>query len=126
MSKELSQFNIRCLTLLLGGFDTNFSHTIQGTEQPWPGDYDDSMASKVVNAVKGFNLKPPGDHRKAVQVIYDMIIGQGVGQGNEGERVLPLGLDMEPVMDRVVASTKHSIDTFRDVCTNVYVDNKPE
>lgn len=126
MSKELAQFNVRCLTVPLGGFDTPFSLSCQKTQQPWPADYDDSMANKVVNAVVGISFVPQGDHKKAVQVIYDMIVGQGVGEGREAERLLPLGVEMELMMDRVVTAMKHSIDTFREVCTGVALDKQPE
>ncbi|KAL3958713.1 hypothetical protein ACCO45_006875 [Purpureocillium lilacinum] len=117
-------FNIRSLTVQLGGFDTNFTRALTRTAEPFPDDYAGSMVGKVLGSIEGANFQPDGDHRKAARAIYEVIVGEGVGRGKEAERVLPLGRDMGKMMDRVADATKHSMDTFRDVCDNVYLEKK--
>ncbi|PWI72650.1 hypothetical protein PCL_09665 [Purpureocillium lilacinum] len=124
MAKELAPFNIRSLTVQLGGFDTNFTRALTRTAEPFPDDYAGSMVEKVLGSIEGANFQPDGDHRKAARAIYEVIVGEGVGRGKEAERVLPLGRDMGKMMDRVADATKHSMDTFRDVCDNVYLEKK--
>lgn len=120
MAKELAVFGIRALTVHLGAFDTPFAAKTTATPpESWPNDYKDTMVDKVVASVTGPDFNPDGDHVKASQVIYDIIMGQGVGKGMESERVIALGRDMQPMMDRVLESTKHSMDLFHDVRHNV-------
>lgn len=121
MAKELAPYNIRSLTVQLGGFDTSFTQALVRIAAPFPDDYAGSTLETVLNSIEGSNFQPDGDHHKAAQAIYEVIVGEGVGEGKEEERVLPLGRDMGKVMKRVADATNHSMDTFQ-VCNNVYLD----
>lgn len=105
----------------LGGFDTNFAGRITTTTTPFPEDYNDSMVEKVIKAIGGGNFKPDGDHRKACQVIYEVIMGEGVGQGREADTVLPLGRDMWKLLDQVEEKEKKTREAFAEAGNSVYL-----
>lgn len=122
-AKELAPFGVRCLTVHLGAFDTNFvGASVSAGARPPPADYDDQVVSKVLGGLRPDSFAPDGDHRKASRAIYEMIVGEGLGEGKEDERVMYLGRDMWQLMERVAANTKHAMDTFENVCNNVYIE----
>ncbi|KAI9899022.1 hypothetical protein N3K66_005483 [Trichothecium roseum] len=122
-AKELAPFGVRCLTVHLGAFDTNFvGASVSAGARPPPPDYDDQAVSEVLGGLRPNSFAPDGDHKKASRAIYEMIVGEGLGEGKEDERVMYLGRDMWKLMERVAANTKHAMDTFENVCNNVYIE----
>ncbi|KAK7413972.1 hypothetical protein QQX98_007155 [Neonectria punicea] len=122
LAREIAPFNVRTLTVQLGGFDTNFTYALRLSSVPFPEDYIGGKTDEVANSLLGSNYKADGDHRKATKVIYDVAMGDGVGTGKENERVLPLGGDMCRLMDTVAEQIQHQMETFRDIGSNVYID----
>lgn len=122
VSKEVAPFNIRTLTINLGTFATSFPDTCTFTDTPWPDDYSGSMAEKVVDSLRSGTIVRDGDPIKACQAIYDIVVGQNIGNGKESETLLPMGRDLAPVMHRAADAMKHSMEVFGDLCVNVYVD----
>ncbi|KAI8712543.1 hypothetical protein NCS52_01352700 [Fusarium sp. LHS14.1] len=122
--REVAPFNIRTLTVQLGGFDTNFTNALRLSSVPFPQDYLGGRTDQVAHSLLGSNYKADGDHRKASQAIYEVAMGEGRGEGKEGERVMPLGRDMLLLMDNVFKDMQHQIETFRDIGNNVYIDNR--
>lgn len=120
LTKEVAPFNIRTLTVYLGGFDTNFTYALQVSKTPMPDDYQGTLTEKTVNSLQGSNFKPDGDHLKAAKVIYELAVGEGVGAGKEDESVVFLGRDMTRSLDDVLAKMNHQMETFREVADNVY------
>lgn len=123
MSKELAPYNIRTLTVQLGAFDTGFAGKALVTKTPFPKDYHGSMTEKVLGSLHEGTIKLDGDHVKGCQAIYEMVMGEGVGEGKEHETVMILGRDMWALMERVVNQNKHMMETFEGICNHVYVDN---
>ncbi|KAL2673959.1 hypothetical protein Neosp_012405 [[Neocosmospora] mangrovei] len=124
LAREVAPFNIRTLTVQLGGFDTNFTNALRLSSVPFPQDYLGGRTDQVAHSLLGSNYKADGDHRKASQVIYEVAMGEGRGEGKEEERVMPLGRDMLLLMDNVFKDMHHQIETFRDIGNNVYLDNQ--
>ncbi|WYZ33725.1 hypothetical protein EsH8_I_000001 [Colletotrichum jinshuiense] len=125
LAKEMAPFGVRVLTVALGSFDTNMGPTVRLASNKMPPDYEGTALEKVFNlmaasATSGFPAD--GDHLKAVQVIYEVITGTGVGEGKEGERMLPLGRDMAKRVDEVVEGWQRTMDVFRDVCNSVHLE----
>ena len=87
------QFNIRVLIVSLGGFNTGMSNRLNLGKHPVPEDYDGSNFDKLFKMMMGGGFVPDGDKNKAAQVLYEVIMGEGVGKGREAERFLPLGRD---------------------------------
>ena len=122
MAKEVAPFNVRTLTVLLGAFDTNFTSGLKVSSVPFPEDYKGSPTEKVATSLQGSNFTPDGDHRKAAKVIYEMAVGEGVGEGKEAERVVLLGRDMTASMDQVLAGMNHMMENFREIADSVYIE----
>ncbi|CAH0026953.1 unnamed protein product [Clonostachys rhizophaga] len=122
MGKELALFDIRTLTIHLGAFDTSFaSNSVRTTSKPLPSDYNGTTVDKVVGSVKQ-KFTPDGDHKKATQVMYEMIVGEGYGKGKESERVMLLGRDMWASQQAAADKVLHKMNTFEAICNNVYLD----
>ncbi|UPK95775.1 hypothetical protein LCI18_006710 [Fusarium solani-melongenae] len=124
LAREVAPFNIRTLTVQLGGFDTNFTYALRLSSVPFPQDYLGGRTEQVAHSLLGSNYKADGDHRKASKVIYEVAMGEGRGEGKEGERVMPLGRDMLLLMDNVFKDVHHQIETFREIGNNVYIDSQ--
>jgi hypothetical protein len=122
VSKELKPYNVRTLNVLLGAFDTGFGTSRLLTETPFPDDYRGSMTEQIVFALEKGTFKLDGDHLKGTQAIYEMAVGEGFGEGKEWETLLPLGRDMWVLLERVKAKNEHMMETFEEVCNNVYVE----
>lgn len=123
MSKELKPYNVRTLNVLLGAFDTGFGGSRLLTKTPFPDSYRGSMTETIVHALEKGAYKLDGDHLKAAQVILDMVVGEGIGEGKEWETVMPLGRDMWASLEQVKERNEHMMETFREVCNNVYVED---
>ena len=92
LAKEVAPFNVRALTVSLGSFNTNMGTAVRTGERGLPDDYQESTTDHTMHAFSRGTFVPDGDKEKAMQVVYDVVMGQGtVGQGHEGERFLPLG-----------------------------------
>lgn len=125
LAKEVAPFNVRVLTVLLGAFDTGFASSRWFTKSPLPEDYEGtSPVYKFLT--EGDNSFPlHGDHQKASQAIYEVVTGTGVGEGNEGERVLLLGRDMARCQKGMEKQWKQTWEVFGDICDNVQLDGHP-
>ena len=122
LAKEVAEFNIRVLTVSLGSFNTNMSNAAIIGKNPLPDDYKGTIADKTMHVMDSGDFEPDGDREKAVRVIYDVVVGEGVGKGREAERFLPLGRDLAERVRQVQEGYKHSMEVFGDVCNSVYRD----
>lgn len=119
MAKEIAPFNIRTLTILLGGFRTDMGAKVRVGSVPLADDYKDSMADKTIQFINGGHFVGDGDPVKAAKVIYEVVVGEGVGEGKESELLLPLGIEMEGRVKLVKYRMEHCWDVFGSVAMNV-------
>lgn len=123
MAKEIAPFNIRTLTVLLGGFRTDMGAKVRVGSVPLANDYKDSVADKTLQFMKGGRFAGDGDPAKAAKAIYEVVVGEGVGEGRQNELFLPLGIEMEDRVKLVRERLDHCWDVFGHVATNVrYVE----
>jgi hypothetical protein len=87
---------------------------------PMDPDYNGSMTDKIMQVMGTDKFIADGDHLKAVAAIHDVVVGKGVGEGHEAERVLPLGRDLAMRVKEVADKWEHTMEVFGEVCTNVY------
>ena len=120
LAKEVAPFNVRVLTVSLGGFDTNMPNASSKGTNPLPADYKDSMADKLMTVLGNGTFTPDGDKNKAVKAVYEVVMGEGVGKGHLDERFLPLGRDLAVRVEQVVEYYNHSMQVFGGICNNVY------
>ncbi|KAE9371633.1 putative short-chain oxidoreductase [Stipitochalara longipes BDJ] len=122
LAKEVAQFNIRVLTVVLGTFNTNFGQSFDFSKVALPEDYKGSGAEQMIHVLSSGKLKPNGDKDKAMETVYDVVVGEGVGAGHEGERFLPLGKDMVARVGMVQEYLGHAAQVFGDVAKSVAID----
>ena len=63
-----------------------------------------------------------GDKDKAMKAVYEVVVGEGVGTGKEGERSLPLGRDMTERIRGVQAYLARALEVWGEVTNNVNID----
>lgn len=94
------------------------------SENLLPEDYSQSVVSQMLEGIREGRLVLDGDKDKAAKAICEVVVGEGVGTGHESERFLPLGRDMIPRVEGVRDQLDHSLEVFKDLAGNVYVDRK--
>ncbi|KAL2841008.1 putative short-chain oxidoreductase [Aspergillus pseudoustus] len=119
LAKEVAPFNIRTLTVVLGTFNTNMLHTVTLGKTPLPDDYKGTFVEKVQGLLVSGKLEPNGDKDKAMQAVYQVVTGEGVGEGRENEKLLPLGNDMIPRLKGVQDYLSHALDVFGSAAESV-------
>ncbi|KAJ5933388.1 Short-chain dehydrogenase/reductase SDR [Penicillium verhagenii] len=124
LAKEVSSFNIRPLTVWLGTFNTNIGNASTVVQSPLPGDYRGSAADQLMEAIMSGKFIGNGDKEKAAKAIYEIVVGQGAGDGYEAEQFLPLGRDMIPRVGLVRDQYSHALEVFGDVSGSVHLDFK--
>ncbi|MCJ1473737.1 hypothetical protein MMC13_002388 [Lambiella insularis] len=122
LAKEVAEFNVRVLIVSLGAFDTNMVNAVTVGKNPMPEDYNGSAADRTIAFMSTGKFEPDGDKNKAVKAIYEVVMGEGIGVGREGERFLPLGRDLRARIELIQDQYTHSLKVFGDVCNNVYRD----
>ncbi|AEO68702.1 ae113865-5732-4b63-aef8-62f18debdcf8 [Thermothielavioides terrestris] len=125
LGKEVAPFGVRVLNVHLGGFNTNMANaTRAGGQSPWPEDYKGSLVEQFLFAITSGKFVPEGDPEKAMQAVYEVIVGEGVGAGREAERMLPLGRDIAARVKQVQDGYAHAMEVFGEVCNNVYLEGR--
>ncbi|KAI2472468.1 hypothetical protein F4781DRAFT_445389 [Annulohypoxylon bovei var. microspora] len=121
LAKEVAPYNIRALTVILGAFNTEMAiHTAVG-KNPLPDDYKGSVSDQMFQFLTSPQSSLPGgqtgmgDRNKAMQAVYEVVIGEGVGAGLEAEQILPLGTDMTARVKGVIESYAHALEAFEHV-----------
>ncbi|KAJ5498854.1 Short-chain dehydrogenase/reductase SDR [Penicillium expansum] len=123
LAKEVAPFNIRTLTVVLGTFNTNMPNTVVLGKNPLPDDYNGTFTRQVQGLLVSGKIKPNGDKDKAMEAVYQVVTGEGVGEGRQAEKLLPLGSDMTPRLEEVQEYLGHALEVFCSVTNSVDVDN---
>ncbi|KAL1879199.1 hypothetical protein Daus18300_001778 [Diaporthe australafricana] len=122
LAKEVAVFNIRTLTVYLGGFNTSFPSAVTGGEERLSNDYDGTAVHQTLQFMHGGKYVPDGDALKGARVVFEVVTGEGIGAGKEGELNLPLGRDMEARVKLTRDRMDHCWEVFGDIATNVYAN----
>ncbi|KAK4861056.1 hypothetical protein LT330_003972 [Penicillium expansum] len=122
LAKEVAPFNIRTLTVVLGTFNTNMPNTVVLGKNPLPDDYNGTFTRQVQGLLVSGKIKPNGDKDKAMEAVYQVVTGEGVGEGRQAEKLLPLGSDMTPRLEEVQEYLGHALEVFCSVTNSVDVD----
>ncbi|KAJ5817431.1 Short-chain oxidoreductase [Penicillium robsamsonii] len=123
LAKEVTPFNIRTLTVVLGTFNTNMPNSVVLGKTPLPEDYKGTFTEQVQGLLVSGKIKPNGDKDKAMQAVYQVVVGEGVGEGHQTEKLLALGSDMTPRLKGVQEYLGHALEVFGSVTNRVNVDN---
>ncbi|KNG88546.1 short-chain oxidoreductase [Aspergillus nomiae NRRL 13137] len=121
LAKEVAPFKIRTLTVVLGTFNTNMPQSVVLGKAPLPDDYKGTVTEQIQGLLLSGKIKPNGDKDKAMQALYQIVVGEGEGEGHETEKLLPLGSDMTLRLKGVQKYLDHALQVF-DSVTNSVVD----
>jgi NAD(P)-dependent dehydrogenase (short-subunit alcohol dehydrogenase family) len=121
LAKEVAPFNIRTLTVILGTFNTNMPNSVVLGKTPLPEDYKGTFTEQVQGLLVSGKIKPNGDKDKAMQAVFQVVTGEGVGEGHQSEKLLPLGSDMTPRLKGVQDYLGNALHVFGSVTNNVDV-----
>lgn len=116
----MAEFNVRTLTVLLGGFDTGMGSAAKAGSESIAEDYKDTLVDKTLTYMATGQFIGDGDPVKAAKAIYEVVMGEGVGKGKDSELFLPLGRDMEARVKLTRDRLDHSWEVFGDVAMNVH------
>ncbi|KAI1808712.1 putative short-chain oxidoreductase [Daldinia bambusicola] len=120
--KEMQDFNVRVVLLHLGAFNTPMVTKTSAISKSIYPDYKDTITEKIYTALSTGNFAVHGDHVKATQAIYDVVMGKGIGEGHEQEMILPLGRDMAERIREHRDRIDHMMEVFGEICNNVDVE----
>lgn len=121
LAQEVAEFGVRVLLVYMGAFNTSMAQSVRLVAQPLDADYADAAVGRTARVFSERSLRPTGDHEKAVKVIYDVALGQGVGKGLEKETQMVLGRDCAVRVGEVRDGLDHMMTVFGDACNNVDV-----
>ncbi|KAL4770997.1 hypothetical protein BDW60DRAFT_191260 [Aspergillus nidulans var. acristatus] len=124
LAKEVAPFNIRTLTVVLGTFNTNMISSVVMGRTPLPDDYSATITEQVQGLLASGKIRPNGDKDKAMQALYQVIVGEGFGESREAEKLLPLGSDMTPRLKGAQDYLGHALEVFGAVTSSVDVDKE--
>lgn len=111
LAAEVSPFNIRVLIVSPGWFQSNFASASTKPEMGMPEEYRGSVVGEMMDNMKKMaEMKAPGDVEKGVQAIFDVVMGEGMGEGMEGFLRLPLGRDGAKRWEVKIANLKANLD----------------
>lgn len=118
LASELKPFNIRVLLVEPGAFRTEgiLGHQWD-CSNPIP-DYDEQRADGCVNFSKPAG-KQPGDPAKAMEIVVDVVKGEGCAAGREWPLYLVLGKDAEADIRNKCAKVLKHLDDWNDVVRGV-------
>ncbi|KAJ8122483.1 hypothetical protein ONZ43_g1334 [Nemania bipapillata] len=123
LHKELEPFNVRVLLVYLGTFDTPMSSSVQTIAAPLDSDYEGTQTERLFNMLRTGNFALPGDHVKASQAVYDVIMDEGFANGLGNEIMLALGSDLAITVKRTQDRLAHMMDVFGGICHSVNRDD---
>ncbi|EON99414.1 putative short chain oxidoreductase protein [Phaeoacremonium minimum UCRPA7] len=63
----------------------------------------------------GLHQSQPGDPKKAVQRMFEMVTGTGMGQGKEWDLRVPLGSDVYGMRDQKIKSLTETAEKMKDI-----------
>jgi len=115
LNAEISSLGLRSIYFEPGYFRTSF--LTEGHRAPFDPRISDyiPMTQKANAALEAYNGKQPGDPKKLVEVMLDVIRQEGVAEGRDLPLGLPLGSDCFGVIKESIAKTDKVLTEWESV-----------
>ncbi|KAI0078340.1 NAD(P)-binding protein [Panus rudis PR-1116 ss-1] len=122
LSAEVAPFGIRVLIVEPGAFRTEkiFSRPLS-THNTVPA-YD-PMRERFRKAVEAIEGKQPGDPMKAMELVADVVRGEGKAKGKEWPLYLPLGKECEQAIRDKCAKMLKVVDEWGEIIRDTVLDD---
>ncbi|KAF2871948.1 putative hydroxybutyrate dehydrogenase [Massariosphaeria phaeospora] len=123
MKQEVAHLNIKSVIFELGFFRTKIMHpdnVLKFRSEPI-ADYD-GIRDLTSQFVDGINGNQPGDPKKAVEIMIDVVKGEGVAAGKEMPDRLPLGPDCLATMRKRCVGNLTTCNEWEDVIRSTNVE----
>ncbi|RPD69447.1 NAD-P-binding protein [Lentinus tigrinus ALCF2SS1-7] len=122
LNEELTPFGIRTLIVEPGMFRTNFLSGAVYTGNPIP-DYDD-MRDEVAKRRRGAEQHMTGDPAKAMELLVDVVRGEGKAKGKAWPLYLPMGAATDDAIQAKTKTMLGVLDEWRDIIRDLDFDKK--
>ncbi|KUI66071.1 putative oxidoreductase YusZ [Cytospora mali] len=115
LSREEAEFGITVLIVEPGAFRTNFLRSFQVSEKG-VGEGGPAILGQAMDRWYQYEGKQPGDPEKGVEVIYQVVTGEGEAGKLKGKTLrLPLGKDCVARVEAKTDRVKQDVETAREV-----------
>ncbi|KAF2203563.1 short-chain oxidoreductase [Delitschia confertaspora ATCC 74209] len=123
LKQETAHLNIKPMIFELGFFRTNIMHpdNVKFRTKYEIADYDD-IRNLVSQFVQGMNQNQPGDPKKAVEIVLDVVKGEGIAEGKAVPERLPLGADCLTTMRKEAVANLAMCNEWDGVILSTNVD----
>ncbi|KAJ8082730.1 hypothetical protein PM082_008586 [Marasmius tenuissimus] len=118
LSVELAPFNVRVLLVAPGAFQTEKIYSIPFNESNPISDYNE-MRNNLISQVAKLPGNEPGDPERAMEVVVDVVRGEGKAKGKKWPSILLLGSDAEATLQRKTDILKETTEEWIDVTRSV-------
>lgn len=126
LHKELEPFNVRVLLVYLGTFNTPMVSSVKAIAAPLEPDYKGTQTERLFNMLSKGDFAAPGDHLKACQAIYDVVMDAGPAEGLGNEMMLPLGSDLMSTVKTTQDRLEHMTEVFKHISHHVKIEDGME
>ncbi|KAF9494389.1 NAD(P)-binding protein [Pleurotus eryngii] len=115
---ELAQFNIKVLLVAPGAFKTEGAYNYPW-DNPNPLPAYDIIRTASLEKLGSIRDAIKGDPQKAMEVVVDVVRGEGVAKGREWPTYLILGEDAEVDIRNKIGKIAKALDDWQDVIRSV-------
>ncbi len=123
LAEELAPLGIKVLVIDPGYFRTSLlSSNGLSTPANRIEDYN-SVTNGMIEKLVAVNGKQPGDPKKGVKVIVDVVTGSGPAEGKKWPVRLPLGSDAVGFIRAKCQATLQLLDEWQDITTSTDHDD---
>ncbi|KAG5221610.1 oxidoreductase YusZ [Salix suchowensis] len=116
---ELAQFNIKVLLVAPGAFKTEGAYNYPW-DNPNPLPAYDNIRTASLEKLGSIRDAIKGDPQKAMEVVVDVVRGEGVAKGREWPTYLILGEDAEVDIRNKIGKIAKALDDWQDVIRSEY------
>lgn len=121
MTLELADFGIKVCSVEPGYFRSNFLNPgNRKTDESRIADYDGTAARKIAALMDEYDNKQPGDVKKGVRVMVDVLTGK---TGKDIPLRLPLGTDCYNAVKQKCEDTLALLEEWKDLITSTDHDD---
>lgn len=115
LHSEIAPLGLRSICFDFGYFRTDFlASDHRGAHAPRIADYK-AVGEAMDEGLKMYNGNQPGNPEKGVQVMIDVVKGEGVAQGRPTPTVVTLGSDCHKAVKEYCESTLQRIEEWKEV-----------